>query len=475
MATRNYTIRYSASAATASYITQYGITWTFDSSYPVGRFATGDWWVVGPVTVTAISPATVYTGGNSATIRNGSVVNPASIAAESLDGRDHDSWGRTASGLVSLPLSLDVDQSLISCKSNDGSVTTDITGAAPNLAADYGVISDLAILTCLSEAPSRNSFRPPYFGSTKTLFSSVGMATDLLPSLTAEAGAPTLATYYDYFTRPWYMAPPLWASQIFHPLNNMPSYGREVGMTISEAAVILCSDFTLAKKMPILNALVQIGIDNYHILLACPTGDTFPANGRWGWRHHPAHTMGRYFPILLAGLMLNHTGMKNVGSTMSGALFFERDMSYIGSGEDLWTGWQNGASPYKANVLTYGDAYAGEKFEQKALSAWDQTETARDQVLEAYRRLYMQAIIGQSLAAQAITGMKALWNNDAFFNACDRWVFEDDSANRTALASAANTYSWAFGTSAGDWTPFGESSLPTSWVYDMYAANRSGL
>ena len=33
-------------------VTQYGITWTFDRPVQAGQFVTGDWWVVGPVTVT---------------------------------------------------------------------------------------------------------------------------------------------------------------------------------------------------------------------------------------------------------------------------------------------------------------------------------------------------------------------------------------------------------------------------------------
>src|SRR4051812_40150189 len=37
-----------ARAATASSLTQYGITWTFDKAYTYGSYATGDYWVVGP-------------------------------------------------------------------------------------------------------------------------------------------------------------------------------------------------------------------------------------------------------------------------------------------------------------------------------------------------------------------------------------------------------------------------------------------
>ncbi len=38
-------------------ISQYGITWTFDRPAKTGRFITGDWWVLGPVTIVKITPA----------------------------------------------------------------------------------------------------------------------------------------------------------------------------------------------------------------------------------------------------------------------------------------------------------------------------------------------------------------------------------------------------------------------------------
>jgi len=40
----------------ATSVSQFGITWTFDRDYTVGQFANGDWWVVGPVTITKIEP-----------------------------------------------------------------------------------------------------------------------------------------------------------------------------------------------------------------------------------------------------------------------------------------------------------------------------------------------------------------------------------------------------------------------------------
>ena len=43
-------------AFAATSVSQYGITWTFSADRPTGQFVNGDWWVVGPVTITNITP-----------------------------------------------------------------------------------------------------------------------------------------------------------------------------------------------------------------------------------------------------------------------------------------------------------------------------------------------------------------------------------------------------------------------------------
>ena len=64
----------------ASSVTRHGVTWTFDNDYTTGQYANGDWWVVGPVVITQITP-TPTTG------RNGTVVNPAIGSTQGFDDR----------------------------------------------------------------------------------------------------------------------------------------------------------------------------------------------------------------------------------------------------------------------------------------------------------------------------------------------------------------------------------------------------
>src|SRR5208337_2367421 len=72
---------------TAASITKDGITWTFSEAVPVGQFVNGDYYVVGPVTVTAISPQPT----TSSPYLNGSVVDlPTSNGKSGFDSRLND-------------------------------------------------------------------------------------------------------------------------------------------------------------------------------------------------------------------------------------------------------------------------------------------------------------------------------------------------------------------------------------------------
>ena len=79
---------------TVSSLTKDGITWTFDKPVPAGQFVTGDYFVVGPVTVASISPAPT----TSSPYLNGSVLDlPAANGKSGFDSRlnvgsDQSSW-----------------------------------------------------------------------------------------------------------------------------------------------------------------------------------------------------------------------------------------------------------------------------------------------------------------------------------------------------------------------------------------------
>jgi len=129
-------------------LSQFGITWTFGKEYPCGQFANGDWWVVGPVTVTKISPG--LSDG-----RNGSMANPIPAHEQGYDRR---AWNYNPDLSVRTPFMMDANVSLVSTISNpdtDGRKLIELKTAA--------------VLTCLTKAPPAGTFRPPFCGTEKPL------------------------------------------------------------------------------------------------------------------------------------------------------------------------------------------------------------------------------------------------------------------------------------------------------------------
>ncbi|RXF54714.1 hypothetical protein EG867_16720, partial [Enterococcus faecalis] len=86
----------------ATSVSQYGITWNFDGDYPVGQYANGDYWVVGPVRIISITPD--FDGSH-----HGWMVNMSGLS----QGYDSRSSGFNASLVPSLPYSAQPGDAII--------------------------------------------------------------------------------------------------------------------------------------------------------------------------------------------------------------------------------------------------------------------------------------------------------------------------------------------------------------------------
>jgi len=502
-ATRNVSLVVLGGPQMASSVSQYGITWTFDHAYQVGQFVTGDWWVVGPVTITTVSPAPA---GSGSAFRHGSMVNPTmayepNSTYQAYDGRVNgynDSYGAT------YPLTLDPSEgikSLISVESiiNYPLIVADepnpfpahyaSTESVPSAA--FTALRNAAILTVVATPPASNAFRPPFVGTTKPILTTDGIRTNLLPSLTKPSSAPNLADLARCLARPHIsVQKKQYVSAYIAPINNEMGYGRDLMNYLGDAELVICCDYTLNQKLPILYGLIQQGIDIYHATLLDP--QLFTSNG--GYR------AGRKLPPLIAGAMLGHAPFLD----LSHAVWQEDLNTYYstdhGPAQTLWTGYAALAKPYTnvgSNNVFYtgappGTAPTGD-WEGVALSDWDTLTFDAPSVQlqlpwhrnEGYKRLNSYAWIGQALAARILTDgthpLKYYWAHDAYFDYVDRWMNEDDSANRAAMAAQAVTDSWnTIDTEPGhaDWTnaasyyPFGGSAL-SAFARDMYMAYRS--
>jgi hypothetical protein len=381
-----------ANTATRS-ISQYGITWTFVQPAPAGRFITGDWWVVGPVTVQSVTPA-------STADQHGSVVNPPAGGKQGYDSRLAQ-FDRSLR--VRFPLSLHPGESLVSTASVDqiGDRTPD------TVPGQYcrGPLRTAAVLTCVDASPPDDAFRPAYVGKWKTVFAASQLRRDRLPKLQAPGTVPDVKPYERQLERIWLDHQREWVNRMMHPLENMPDYGREITNIVSDVGLLVLLDDPDRARETLLLRFVQKGIDYYGVV---QSDDNL-------WIGNGGHNSGRKWPILFAGLMLDHEGMSHVKAT-----FQEDQQTYYGTGsrgqKALWT-----ISPGNPNA----------RHEEVAADRW---ETYGDQrgnngtKAEGYRKLNGPTWVGEALAAR-LTGMIDCWNHPAFFDYVDRWWEEEHQAN----------------------------------------------
>jgi len=393
-------------------VSQYGITWTFDKEVRVGQFITGDYYVVGPVTVKAIDPA-------PADGVHGSMLNPVPSEHQGYAARNGVVDGKPdriyRAELTAVPP--------IAMKPGDSLVST-IT--MPNGKTDrwfriYGrnrgggpdsVSLDAAVLTCLDKPVPPDTFRPSYCGHQAKLYRYSDLRLDLLPSLPLTKSAPDVEGEARLFERPWIDHVYDWGSRHIHPVHNMPEYGQQLAHAVEEGALLLLGDAPLEKKKKLLVGYVQVGIDLYGSI----------ERGMKGWPGAGGFGSGRKWPILFAGILLDDKGMQSPQ-----AAFGEDDHTEFGK---CWTGAKvvfAGQYPRiaKANPERYG-ADRG-PYEHLPPAEW------KSMTGEAYRRANTSCSwVGQALAARIMHAEK-VWNHDAFFAHVDRWMTEDDKPSRIEI------------------------------------------
>ena len=385
----------------ASSISQFGITWTFDKAYEAGQFANGDWWVVGPVKITDIQPpSTIDSSGRAI---NGSMVNPLPTNG-TAQGYDSATYGKYVSSSTyqpalnvalgvsaSKPLVLPPASSLISTRS------VAQAGARPQ-------VGGASILTVLGTKPPKGSFRPPYCGSDKTIrFRKRDLNPKLLAKLPLVPSAPKISQVELWFERPWIDHVPDWPARYIHPVENMPDYGRDIADRIGIGALMLHAKIPILQKAPLAFSYVQLGIDLFGIVENSDGTVWFPAGG---------HTVGRKWPILFAGLMLNDPDMSAIGG---------RDEIYFS--EDAQTFYVEETSP---GVYNYG--FGGYSQSHVGLPEWGQRHDPFPQFDDSswlgdpYRTCCTANSFYGFLLAARVMGVESLWNHQELFDYQDRFL-----------------------------------------------------
>ncbi len=480
-------------------ISQYGITWNFDEPVQYGQFVNGDYWVIGPVTVTSISPAPAdehiigsqsceadntdtctefdYIDGDVSyptyakscnnniceysRYTNGSMVNPL---ANNDHGYDSRVSGFSDSNKIQLPINLTANSSLVSTISwlidDCTKGTTDCFNALYRRIPQTirPTLKVAAVLTVLSEIPPEDAFRPPYSGNEKTIYRISQINRNLLPNLPADEETVSqlkaaysdlstteeiIARYNNLFSKPWLDHQSEWVGSYLHPTQNMAEYGRDISIDVSEAGLLLMLDI---ENDELLTNYIQVGIDLFGIA---------ENGGYWG-TVGGGHGVGRKWPILFAGMLLEDEQMsdmmRNTGTVVPGETIFQEDcQTFTITQEDI------DRYPYDESVdYTPGPEandsviWHGIKQEQLGTPGWgarhcsqpDNDHDSRGYQICCTSHTY----VGQALSAHLMSA-EELWGHDPFFNYVDSWVesgnpgySEDESLYRYNIYTYGNSF-----------------------------------
>jgi len=375
-------------AATAA--SQYGITWTFDHDYQTGQFANGDWWVVGPVTITRITPEDTNLADDVDT--NGTVINPmpdiASPYLQSWDSRiaGGTTYHRALNVARHLPVSVNAGNSLVS-------IASDPAGAG----TDKLCINDVAILTVLASAPPAGSFRPPYAGTDKSIPGKVAdLDLSIFRSLAPLASAPTYASFEPKFTQALIDIIGQWPNSSVKAAHAGPNYGRDIGYQVGDAVLWLNLNQPTEQKRALLAKLVQRGIDTYGL-----------AKAGMVWLPNGGHNVGRKMPLVIAAKALGRNDMLSWCDAGAHLIFQEDMQHFVIAQVDVDTPRANaGDSPYTTAMIGIPEWASNPINERhKTGSQWD----------KPYRSVNGSANTGIVLAAE-LMGLRQAWNWEPLFD-----------------------------------------------------------
>ncbi len=323
-------------AQAATSVSQYGITWTFSADRQVGQYANGDYWVVGPVTITSITPASTVVASRASnsggttfvndSVINGSMVNPAAGPAVNQGFDSHLDGGATYRANLNAarpggndlsaanPLVLAAGSSLISTISHPQ-------------ATRRPALTDAAVLTVVASPPPANSFRPPYQGTDKSFSKTTAdLNYGILLSLPTVTGAPTLSSLEPILERPWIEINTSHQGWFYHPTNNQGTsgYGRDLAYNTGSILLSLHLNYTNAQKATLFIRTVQYGID---VFGAASNGGVWEANG--------GHNHGRKTPMVLAGLAFNDAAILAKADATQAFIFQEDQQTWIVTNADV--------------------------------------------------------------------------------------------------------------------------------------------
>ncbi len=384
----------------ATSVAHSGITWTFSSDRPTGTFANGEPWVVGPVTVTGITP---NPGQSTSGVQHGSMKNPVAGTKNGFTNEADGSnlltavrYDATKNVALNLPLNLAAGDVLASSKTGyDG----------------RNYMETVCVLTVLASAPPAGSFRPgPYGSSHPVRFNKSQINWNILKNFAPVTGTPTKAQIEAKLPAlPWWEWSENYSGNLLCPWRNMaagndgqgiPStYGREIANKWGEIALWLNLNHPQADKEKVMIQTIQCGIDIASYL----------KNGG-GFYHDGGHKCGRKIPLLIAAVALNDSELLALAKNPD--IFQEDTQTWIVTQSDVGRSVVSPKETYTQSNVGMAEWGVRHRYEpNQDDSRW---------VGPAYRNVVWPSMAGPVLAAE-LMGLKTQWGHPAIFAYTERY------------------------------------------------------
>jgi len=426
-------------AYAATSIEQYGITWQFDDDYQTGQFANGDYWVLGPVTITQITPdatsefhdlgggiCTGFSAGVSACSEACAAQYPGLIP--NCDGPDRDGNCICAAGtngwesnpIVEGPQAF---QSGCSGGSYDPRLMPNLPYTAQGgeslvktipSGMERPCIQTASVLTVVDEIPPGNGaevFRPPYAGTEKPYYYVSDIRLELPPSLGQVEDAKGQEWVRNRYQKVQLDHKEGVLGRSLHPAGHMPDYGGDIGRDNGDAVLQLFLDDPIEDKMQGLVNFIQYGIDLHYM---------YRLGHRWG--AGGGHRPGQLLPLAFAAVMLDDPQMKSDMKTIEEDGWLHEQATLWWSENQqraLWGYYQN------TDEEDYWNRLRTENSGAKSM------RDIYDYIDGGYApgQLYQACCTslpwrGEALAFNIMPELKGVWNDSTFFEYVDRWVNE---------------------------------------------------
>jgi len=234
-------------------VSQYGITWTYETPAHAGQFINGDWYVVGAVTVSKIDPAPRYgmdvaddeidEGEKKVSpgkrCRNGSMLNLPARQAVAWDSGVRNYY--RPEYRAKLPIAMKSGDSLASSISlrQGEKVTYPYHPGTIRGEDDNSPVKTVAVLTCVADPLPPDAFRPGYCGHDPKIYLARNLKRELLPHFDRPAGVPEPQKFAKNFQRPWCDAG-FFSFDV--PQESMPNYAQWYAQGPANAVLLACGD-----------------------------------------------------------------------------------------------------------------------------------------------------------------------------------------------------------------------------------------